>query len=149
VASTLTLAAPFTVFAEPFKVDVEEVLSKVESLELQFADVGKKASDAAFNAQEALTQAATASVEISKIPGLIQDANYNTNTKTSEIKGSVQDLTLKHNDLAATVENIRQNMVTVDGKIASIEGVQGQEIADLKTSITALTARVAVIEGII
>jgi len=50
-----------------------------------FATVNKAVNDAAFNAQEALTQAAAASVSLSKIPGLIQDANYNTNSKTSAI----------------------------------------------------------------
>lgn len=92
------------------KVDVEDVLAKVVTLEstvatqsTQSADISKQANDAAFNAQEALNKAAAAAVEISKIPGLIQDANYNTNSKTSEIKGSVQDLTLKHNDLSAIV----------------------------------------------
>lgn len=114
-----------------------------------FATVNKAVNDAAFNAQEALTQAAAASVSLSKIPGLIQDANYNTNSKTSEIRGSVNDLSVKHDALAATVENMRQTMITVDGKIASIEGVHGQVIADLQTSLTALVNRVTVIEGII
>lgn len=132
---------------------VKPVSDKVDALNqstvTQFADVGKKASDAAFNAQEALTQAAAAAVELSKIPGLIQDANYNTNSKTSEIRGSVQDLTVKHDALATTVENMRQTLSTVDGKISGVEGVQGQAIADLQTSLNALVARVAVIEGII
>jgi hypothetical protein len=132
---------------------VKPVSDKLDALNLstitQLADIGKKASDAAFNAQEALTQAVAGAVELSKIPGLIQDANYNTNSKTSEIRGSVQDLTVKHDALAATVENMRQTMITVDGKIASIEGVHGQVIADLQTSLTALAARVSVVEGII
>lgn len=114
-----------------------------------FAAVNKTTNEAAFNAQSALEQTAATKVELSKIPGQFTDVIINNNTKISEAKGSIQDLTVKHDALAATVENMRQTMITVDGKIVSIEAVQGQVIADLQTSLTALAARVSVVEGII
>jgi hypothetical protein len=75
---------------------VKPVSDKVDLLNqttvTQFSDVGKKASDAVFKADEALKAAATAAVELSKIPGQLTDVIVNNNEKINVVRDSVQAL---------------------------------------------------------
>jgi hypothetical protein len=116
------------------------------------AAINGEVAKAAFNASEALKSAATAAAEISKIPGLIQDANFNTNSKTSEIRGSVQDLTVKHNDLSTFVNQIDANFKAIPAQVNYQPAIDLKAdktaLAKTDTAATALTTRVTALEGV-
>lgn len=145
-----------TVLSDAVKPVKDQVDSLSNLVVTENAAIGKKAATAEFNASEALKNAATAAVEISKIPGQIQDVQIDANGKISSVRIGLQELSLKHDDLstfvnaidtnakalAATIETIRQTMVAVDGKVANIENVLGNEVS-------ALAARVSAIEAIL
>jgi hypothetical protein len=103
----------------------------------QINEVSKKATTAEFNASEALKAAATAAVELSKIPGQLTDVIINNNEKISVVRGDLQNLSLAHGDLSTFVNKI-------DTTVKAIPAQKDYQPAiDLKADTTAMTTALA------